>query len=102
VKLFSVFLFVGLMATRLFSCASSNKPVANPAKPASATQITLPGTEWLLTDLAGTPALSGGKATADDHRASEPVARAVTCDTSCFGKGQDGAAGFHAHGVCGR
>jgi heat shock protein HslJ len=62
-KLFSVFLFVGMVAMRLFSCASSNKPAANPPTTAAPAQISLPGTEWVLADLAGTPALPGGKAT---------------------------------------
>jgi heat shock protein HslJ len=47
----------------LCSCASSNKTTANPPKTSANTQISLPGTEWVLTDLAGTPALPGGKAT---------------------------------------
>jgi len=63
VKLLSVVLFFGLMASFLSSCASSNKTTANPPKTAAATQVSLPGTEWMLTDLAGTPALPGGKAT---------------------------------------
>jgi len=63
VKLLSVVLFFGLMAPFLSSCASSNKTTANPPKTAAATQVSLPGTEWMLTDLAGTPALPGGKAT---------------------------------------
>jgi heat shock protein HslJ len=63
VKLLSVVLFFGLTAPFLSSCASSNKTTANPPKTAVATQISLPGTEWVLTDLAGTPALPGGKAT---------------------------------------
>lgn len=62
-KLLSVVLFFGLMAPFLSSCASSNKTTANPPKTAAATQVSLPGTEWMLTDLAGTPALPGGKAT---------------------------------------
>ncbi|HKN24999.1 MAG TPA: META domain-containing protein [Candidatus Acidoferrum sp.] len=62
-KLLSVVLFFGLMASFLSSCASSNKTTANPPKTAAATQVSLPGTEWMLTDLAGTPALPGGKAT---------------------------------------
>ncbi len=62
-KLLSVVLFFGLMVPFLSSCASSNKTTANPPKTAAATQISLPGTEWVLTDLAGTPALPGGKAT---------------------------------------
>jgi heat shock protein HslJ len=47
----------------LCSCASSNKTTANPPKSSGGTQISLAGTEWVLTDLAGTPALPGGKAT---------------------------------------
>ncbi len=62
-KLLSVVLFFGLMVPFLSSCASSNKTSANPPKTAAATQVSLPGTEWVLTDLAGTPALPGGKAT---------------------------------------
>lgn len=52
-----------VIALALSSCASSNKTTANPPKTAAATQISLPGTDWVLTDLAGTPALPGGKAT---------------------------------------
>jgi heat shock protein HslJ len=47
----------------LGSCASSNKTTANPPKTSGSTEISLTGTEWVLTDLAGTPALPGGKAT---------------------------------------
>jgi heat shock protein HslJ len=47
----------------LCSCATTNKTAANPPKTAASTQIPLTGTEWVLTDLAGTPALPGGKAT---------------------------------------
>jgi heat shock protein HslJ len=62
VKWLSSSVFFGLAALLFASCASSNKPTANAPKTAS-TQISLPGTEWVLTDLAGTPALPGGKAT---------------------------------------
>lgn len=47
----------------LCSCAASNKTAANAPKAEASTQIPLTGTEWVLTDLAGTPALPGGKAT---------------------------------------
>ena len=55
-----LFVVIGLLVT---SCASSKKPAANPPTAASGTQISLPGTEWVLADLAGTPALPAGKAT---------------------------------------
>jgi heat shock protein HslJ len=45
----------------LCSCASSNKPAGN--VPKADTNFSLPGTDWVLSDLAGTPALPGGKAT---------------------------------------
>jgi len=53
---------LAMAALILGSCGSSNKPAANPPKSANA-QISLAGTEWVLADLAGTPALPGGKAT---------------------------------------
>jgi heat shock protein HslJ len=49
-----------LAAFFLCSCAASNKQAASPTKN---TQLNLPGTDWILTDLAGIPALPGGKAT---------------------------------------
>jgi heat shock protein HslJ len=58
VKSCLVFLCLPLLFVR--SCASSNKPKANP--PAS-NVLSLPGSDWVLVDLAGTPALPGGKAT---------------------------------------
>jgi heat shock protein HslJ len=60
-KLLSAYLFLSVTAPLLSSCASSNKPTASTPKPA--TSVSLPGTDWVLTDLAGTPALPGGKAT---------------------------------------
>ncbi|HTC42523.1 MAG TPA: META domain-containing protein [Candidatus Acidoferrales bacterium] len=47
----------------LASCSSSNKPTASAPRPTSGRTISLEGTEWVLTDLAGTLALPGGKAT---------------------------------------
>ncbi len=61
-KPFSAWLL--LAATMLLaSCSSSNKPTASAAKPAAGEPLSLAGTEWVLTDLAGTPALPDRKAT---------------------------------------
>lgn len=46
----------------LIACPSSHNPTGNVSKPNS-TQASLTGTEWLLQDLAGTPALTNVKAT---------------------------------------
>jgi len=62
VKLVLATLCFGLIAQHLASCASANKPAPTPPK-TPATTISLSGTEWVLADLAGTPALPGGKAT---------------------------------------
>ena len=61
-KLILATLCFGLIAQHLASCASTNKLAATPPKTAAPT-ISLSGTEWVLADLAGTPALPGGKAT---------------------------------------
>jgi heat shock protein HslJ len=61
VKSFFVFLLFSFGAMALGSCASSNKPKAS--KPKTSSTVSLPGTDWVLVDLAGTPALPGGKAT---------------------------------------
>jgi heat shock protein HslJ len=58
----SSLLFV-VIAVVVCSCSSAKKPAATSSKTASTTQISLSGTEWVLSDLAGTPALPGGKAT---------------------------------------
>jgi heat shock protein HslJ len=55
-------IFLCLNLLLLCSCASSNKTTANPPKTSASTQISLNGTEWVLADLADTPALPGGKA----------------------------------------
>jgi heat shock protein HslJ len=57
------FLFFCLGTLLFASCASENKPATATAKTAATQQISLSGTEWVLTDLAGTLALPGGKAT---------------------------------------
>lgn len=62
-KLLCAALTLVLSVSHLFSCASSNQPAAPPPKMVGGNTITLPGTEWVLTDFAGTPALSGGKVT---------------------------------------
>jgi heat shock protein HslJ len=62
VKPFSVWLLLAA-TTFLASCSSSNKPTASAPKPPVGAPISLAGMEWVLTDLAGTPALPGGKAT---------------------------------------
>ncbi|MGB7729324.1 MAG: META domain-containing protein [Candidatus Acidiferrum sp.] len=49
--------------TFLSSCSSGNKPTASAPNTAAGAPISLAGTEWVLSDLAGTPALPGGKAT---------------------------------------
>ena len=51
-----------LAATTFLASCSSSKPTAS-APEAAGAPISLAGTEWTLTDLAGTPALAGGKAT---------------------------------------
>jgi len=51
-----------LSALVVSACSSSHNPSGNPSKPNSA-PLTLPGTEWVLQDLAGTPALANVKAT---------------------------------------
>lgn len=53
----------GLSVFLLLLCASCNNPKANPPATSAPAKISLPGTSWVLTDLAGTPALPGGKAT---------------------------------------
>lgn len=58
-----VFLSLGLAGLQLASCASSKKPTANPPNPGATSRVSLPGTQWVLADLAGTPVLAGGKAT---------------------------------------
>ena len=59
-----LFLWLLLVATTfLASCSSSHKPATSGAIPPARTPISLAGTGWVLTDLAGTPALPGGKAT---------------------------------------
>lgn len=63
VKVLSTVLFTGFVAILLGSCASSNQPTGSPPKTTAATKLALPDTEWVLVDLAGTPALPGGKAT---------------------------------------
>jgi heat shock protein HslJ len=55
-------LMLGLIVLLLCSCASSDKQTLNHPKAVSL-PLSLPGTEWMLVDLAGTPALPGGKAT---------------------------------------
>jgi heat shock protein HslJ len=60
VKLSPASLWLVLAAILLCSCAASNKPTAGTPK---ANQRDLPGTDWILADLAGIPALPGGKAT---------------------------------------
>ena len=54
---------IGLSLFLLLLCASCNNPKANPPKTSAPAKISLPGTSWVLTDLVGTPALPGGKAT---------------------------------------
>lgn len=71
-------LLLGVSALLLCSCASHNKPAASAAKAGSGTQISLPGTDWVLADLAGTAALPGGKATL-----SFPEAGRVAGNGSC-------------------
>jgi heat shock protein HslJ len=62
VKPFSV--WVLLLATAfLASCSTSDKQTASAPKPPVGAPISLAGMEWVLSDLAGTPALPGGKAT---------------------------------------
>ena len=73
----STALLLGIAALTLSSCSPSNKPAANPPKAAN-TQISLVGTEWVLADLAGTPALPGGKATL-----AFPEAGRVSGNASC-------------------
>jgi heat shock protein HslJ len=51
-----------LSAMLLMACSSSHDPTANSAKSTS-TPVSLTGTEWVLQDLAGTPALASVKAT---------------------------------------
>ena len=53
---------IGLCALLVTACSSSHNPPGNPSKPDSA-PVTLTGTEWVLQDLAGTPALASVKAT---------------------------------------
>ncbi len=77
-RVLSASLLFGLTALLLCSCASSNEPAANPPKSAGDAQISLPGTEWVLVDLAGTPALPGGKATL-----AFPEAGRVAGNASC-------------------
>jgi heat shock protein HslJ len=62
VKPLSVCLLLTVTAL-MACCASANKPTASTPKPAVRAQISLAGTEWVLTNLSGTPALAGGKAT---------------------------------------
>jgi heat shock protein HslJ len=72
-------LFVCLNFLLLCSCAASNKTAANPPKTGASAQIPLTGTEWVLTDLAGTPALPGGKATLAFPEAGR-VAGSASCN----------------------
>ncbi len=53
----------GLSVFLLLLSASCNNPKANPPATSAPANISLPGTSWVLTDLAGTPALPAGKAT---------------------------------------
>ena len=53
----------GLCVLWAGGCPESKKPAASAPKAAHPVAISLTGTEWVLTDLAGTPALPGGKAT---------------------------------------
>jgi heat shock protein HslJ len=62
VKLLAASFFFSLILAFVASCNSSHKPVANSAGTPSL-QISLPGSEWVLTDLAGTPALANVNAT---------------------------------------
>jgi heat shock protein HslJ len=55
-------LMLGFIVLLLCSCTSSNKQTINPPKAVSS-PLSLPGSEWVLVDLAGTAALPGGKAT---------------------------------------
>jgi heat shock protein HslJ len=61
VKLHAASLLLSLTALLFSSCASSSKPKAS--TPKTTATLSLPGTEWVLIDLAGTPVLPGGKAT---------------------------------------
>lgn len=52
-----------LLAVILLSSCSSHKPMNNSPKPsAPASPVSLVGTEWILTDLAGTPVVPDSKA----------------------------------------
>jgi heat shock protein HslJ len=70
---------VGMMLSALLltACPSSQKPTTNSAKPNSV-PATLTGTEWVLQDLAGTPALANVKATL-----AFPEAGRVAGNASC-------------------
>jgi heat shock protein HslJ len=70
-------LSLGLGVLSLVSCDSSHKPVQNTPKTALS-HISLPGSEWVLTDLAGVPALSNVKATL-----AFPEAGRVAGNASC-------------------
>jgi heat shock protein HslJ len=61
VKSLPAYLLFGLATLVLCSCSASNKPTAN--TPKTTAPRSLPGTDWVLSDLAGIPALPGGKAT---------------------------------------
>ena len=58
-KLSLACLWFAVATLLLHSCGASIKPAATPPK----TTFNLPGTDWILADLAGIPALPGGKAT---------------------------------------
>ena len=59
-KLSLACLWFAVAAILMHSCGASNKPAATP--PPKET-FNLPGTDWILADVAGIPALPGGKAT---------------------------------------
>jgi heat shock protein HslJ len=61
VKLRTASLLLSIVALLLSSCAYSGKPKAS--RPKTAAALSLPGTGWVLIDLAGTPVLPGAKAT---------------------------------------
>jgi heat shock protein HslJ len=55
------FVFLLLLALNV-SCCSDHRPMANTPAPSSIASSSLVGTDWLLTDLAGTPVVVNSKA----------------------------------------
>ena len=66
-----------LSAMLLMACSSSHNPTANSAK-STPPPVSLTGTEWILQDLAGTPALASVQATL-----AFPEAGRATGNASC-------------------